>query len=74
MSSSTASPYQITVYTNTSSLQTNISPTYTMKLTAIIATVIAVAAAAAVPAELQERQCILNGREYKCISANILMC
>jgi hypothetical protein len=45
-----------------------------MKLTAIITTVIAVAAAAAVPAELQERQCILNGREYKCISANILMC
>jgi hypothetical protein len=35
-----------------------------MKLAAIIATLIAVAAAAAVPAELQERQCILNGREY----------
>jgi hypothetical protein len=35
-----------------------------MKFIAIIATIVAVAAAAAVPVELQERQCILNGREY----------
>jgi hypothetical protein len=35
-----------------------------MKFIAVIATIIAVAAAAAVPIELQERQCIINGREY----------
>jgi hypothetical protein len=49
------------------------SSNLTIKLVTIIATVIAVAAAAA-SAELQERQCLVNGREYTCIPAYILIC
>ncbi|EMD96858.1 hypothetical protein COCC4DRAFT_142218 [Bipolaris maydis ATCC 48331] len=32
-----------------------------MKLVAVLATVLSVASAVAIPAELQERQCIFNG-------------
>jgi len=38
-----------------------------MKVIAIIAALTSVALAAAIPVELQERQCIANGREYTCI-------
>jgi hypothetical protein len=48
-------------------------PGYTMKLTTIIATVIAFGAAAAVPVELHERQCTLNGCESTCMPAYVLM-
>ena len=42
-----------------------------MKVIAIIAALTSVVLAVAIPVELQERQCLVNGREYTYILTNL---